>query len=480
MLEASRQRFGANIAMISEERRYSYEDLDNAVNALANHFLGMGIGKGDKIALMLSNCPEFIISYFAAVKIGAVAVTLNVMSTSRELFDLLRDCDAKCFITEDIYAAKFIAVQDQIPLKPSLISITGADKDCPFWSVITHGNTAITRTEMEPDDPAVIIYTAGLTGVPLGATLTHKNLLNQSTLVRDLYHITENDRSLAVIPFFHSFGASVNMLSAIQVGAGMVLLDRFSVDAIFKSIDQDKVTYIAAVPRLFLGMTLEEEIHHYDLTSLQFCITGGAAMPPDYIAKFEEKFHTILREGYGLTEASPVCICHRRRETHKPGSIGVPTPGTKAKIVDDAGKEVSRNTIGELLIQGDCVMKGYYKNDAATKQVMQDGWLYTGDSGKMDEDGFVFLTGRKKRLIITNGYNVYPKEVEMILELHPDVAKAKVISKPNLMRGEIVKALVVRNPKATSTEKEIMKHCRAYLSSYKLPRELTFVDDLPD
>ncbi|MDR2861191.1 MAG: AMP-binding protein, partial [Syntrophobacterales bacterium] len=311
MLETSRKRFGSNIAVIYEERRYSYEDLDNAVNAMANHFLAAGIAKGEKIVLMLPNCPEFIISYFAAVKIGAVAVTLNIMSTSRELVDLLRDCDAKCFITEKILAAKFIAVQDQLPLKPVLITIEGKEEGCPFWSIIAQGNTGLARKETAPDDPAVIIYTAGLTGVPLGATLTHKNLLNQSILVRDLYHTTENDRSLAVIPFFHSFGASVNMLSAIQVGAGMVLLDRFSAESIFKSIDQDKITYIAAVPRLFLGMIMEENTSHYDLSSLQFCITGGSAMPPDYIAQFEEKFHAILREGYGLTEASPVCICHR-------------------------------------------------------------------------------------------------------------------------------------------------------------------------
>ncbi|MDR2861600.1 MAG: AMP-binding protein, partial [Syntrophobacterales bacterium] len=170
----------------------------------------------------------------------------------------------------------------------------------------------------------------------------------------------------------------------------------------------------------------------------------------------------------------------RRRGTHKPGSIGIPIPETTVKIVNDTGLEVPRNTIGEVIVQGDGVMKGYYKNDAATEQVIQDGWLCTGDLGRMDEDGFVFLTGRKKRLIITNGYNVYPKEVEMILELHPDVAQAKVISKPNLMRGEIVSAMVVRHPGAASTEKEIMKHCRTYLSSYKLPRELTFVKNLPD
>lgn len=480
MLEASRERFGSNIAMIYEGKEYSYEELDRAVNALANHFLVSGIAKGDKVALLLPNCPEFVISYFAAVKIGAVAVTLNIMSTSHELLHLLDDCDAKCFITEEMLAAKFEAIRDRLPLNPELISTKGPEKECLFWSIVEKGNKSLDRKEMAPDDAAAMIYTAGLTGKPLGAVLTHKNLLSQSILVRDLYQSTEKDRSLAVIPLFHSFGAAVNMLAALRIGAGIVLMDRFSVESILKSIAQDKVTYIAAVPRLFLGLALSPEIDNYDISSLDFCITGGAAMPPEYIAVFEQKFPVILREGYGLTEASPVCACHRRGEAHKPGSIGVPIPGVQIKIVDETGNELPRNTIGEVIVKGDNVMTGYYKDEASTAQVIKNGWLYTGDLGRMDEDGFIFLTGRKKRMVITSGFNVYPREVEMVLELHPAVLKARVTGKQDLMRGEVVKAQVVRNPGATSDEREIMKHCRAYLASYKLPRELEFVEELAD
>jgi long-chain acyl-CoA synthetase len=257
-------------------------------------------------------------------------------------------------------------------------------------------------------------------------------------------------------------------------------MDRFSVEAILKSIDQDKVTYIAAVPRLFLGLALSQEIDQYDLRSLDFCITGGAAMPPEYISVFEQKFPVILREGYGLTEASPVCACHRRGEAHKPGSIGVPIPGAEIRIVDEDGNEMPRNTVGELIVKGDNVMKGYYKDEAATAQVIRNGWLHTGDLARMDEDGFIFLTGRKKRMIITSGFNVYPREVEMVLEMHPAVRKARVVAKPDLMRGEVVKALVVKHPDDTTDEKHIMKHCRAYLASYKLPRDLEFVVEIVD
>lgn len=480
MLEASRQRFAANIAMIYEGKNYSYADLDQAVNALANHFLASGIGKGDKVALMLSNCPEFVIAYFAAVKIGAVAVTLNTMSTSHELLHLLDDCDARCFITEDVIANKFEAIRSQLPLNPELISTKGPDKECTFWSIVATDRTTLERTELAPDDPAVMIYTAGLTGKPLGAVLTHKNLLSQSTLVRDLYHSSEKDRSLAVIPLFHSFGAAVNMLAALRVGAGIVLMDRFSVEAILKSIAQDKVTYIAAVPRLFLGLALSSEVDQCDLSSLRFCITGGSTMPAEYISVFEQKFPVILREGYGLTEASPVCACHRPEGIHKPGSIGIPIPGAEIKIINDTGEEVPRNAEGELIVKGDNIMKGYYKNDEATAQVIKDGWLHTGDLARMDEDGFIFLTGRKKRMIITSGFNVYPREVEMVLEMHPAVQKAMVIGKQDLMRGEVVKALVVKHPGDETDEKHIMKHCRAYLASYKLPRDLEFVADITD
>lgn len=480
MLETGRKEFGSNIAIIYEGKHYTYEELDNAVNALANHFLASGIKKGDKVGLMLPNCPEFVIAYFAAVKIGAVAVTLNIMSTSHELLHLLNDCDARCFITEEILTGKFETIRDRLPLHPELIPTKGPEKECLFWSIVERGDHTLERQEMAPDDPAVIIYTAGLTGKPLGAVLTHQNLLSQSTLVRDLYQSTEKDRSLAVIPLFHSFGAAVNMLAALRIGAGIVLMDRFSVEAILKSIEQDKVTYIAAVPRLFLGLAMSPDIGDYDVSSLSFCITGGAAMPPEYISVFEQKFPVILREGYGLTEASPVCACHRRGETHKPGSIGVPIPGAEVKIIDDHGNEVPRNTVGEVIVRGDNVMKGYYKDEASTAQVLRNGWLHTGDLGKMDEDGFIFLTGRKKRMVITSGYNVYPREVEKVLELHPAVLKAKVIGKQDLMRGEVVKALVVKNAGDATDEKTIMKHCRSYLASYKLPRELEFVEEIAD
>ena len=478
MLEESAHRYPNNAATIYDGKSLTYETLHSAVNSLGNELRSMGIQKEDKVAIMLPNCPEFVISYFAVQKLGAVAVTGNILSTPYELRHLLGNSDAKCLITETPLAKRYEEIREDIPLCNHIITTSGLDTSCLFREIIEKGPFTLEMPYIADDDPAVMIYTAGLTGRPLGAVLTNGNLLSQSDLLWSVYHATEKDRGLAVIPLFHAFGAVANMLAAIRIGASIVLLDRITMDAIFSTIEKEKVTYIAAVPRLFLGMIMHSDAEKYDLSLISFCITGGSMMPPEFIPVFEQKFNVILREGYGLTEASPVCSVGRRDMAHKPGSIGTVIPGVEAKAVDDRGNEVPRGEIGELVIRGVNVMKGYYKNEEATAQVIRNGWLYTSDLARIDEDDYIFLTGRKKRMIITSGFNVYPREVEIILGLHPAVQASMVIGKPDLMRGEIVKALIVRNPDIQANERELTRHCRTYLSSYKVPRAIEFVESI--
>ena len=478
MLEESSHRYPNNAATIYDGKSLTYEALHSAVNSLGNELRSMGIQKGDKVAIMLPNCPEFVISYFAVQKLGAVAVTVNILSTSYELRHLIGNSDTKCLITETPLAKRYEEIREDIPLCKHIITTSGLDTASQFREIIEKGPFTLEMPDIADDDPAVMIYTAGLTGRPLGAVLTNGNLLSQSDLLWSVYNATEKDRGLAVIPLFHAFGAVANMLAAIRIGASIVLLDRITMDAIFSTIEKEKVTYIAAVPRLFLGMIMHNDAEKYDVSSIGFCITGGSTMPPEFIPVFEQKFNVILREGYGLTEASPVCSVGRRDMAHKPGSIGTVIPGVEAKAVDDQGNEVPRGEIGELVIRGVNVMKGYYKNEEATAQVIRNGWLYTSDLAKIDEDGYIFLTGRKKRMIITSGFNVYPREVEMVLELHPAVQASMVIGEPDLMRGEIVKALIVRNPDIPVNERELTRHCRTYLSSYKVPRAIEFVESI--
>ena len=480
MLAENAGTYAERVAVIHGDRRITYRELEQAACALANHLRSRGLGKGDMVALMLPNCPEFIIAYFGIQKMGGVAVTLNVQSTPYELRHLLGNSDTRCLITQGMLARRFEEIREELPLCSHLITTNGPEEDSPFSQIVAKGPFTTEIPELEGDDPAVMIYTAGLTGKPLGAVLTHRNLLTQSVLLRTVCHRTEEDKDigLAVIPFFHSFGAAVNMLLPLRIGAGIVLMERFTLDGIFGAIEKERVTYIAAVPRLFLGMLFHAGAEKYRTDSLKFCITGGAAMPPEFIPVFEQRFGAKVMEGYGLTEASPVSSFSRLDMPQKPGSIGIPIPGVVAKIVDEEGRELPRGSVGELVLQGENIMKGYYKDEEATAQVIKEGWLYTSDLGRMDEDGYIFLTGRKKRMIITSGFNVYPREIEIVLGLHPAVQTARIVGKEDLLRGEIVKAIVVKNTGAEIEERELLKHCRTYLSSYKVPREIEFVTEI--
>ncbi|SEL94953.1 long-chain acyl-CoA synthetase [Syntrophus gentianae] len=487
MLEETCHRDPDRLAISSEERRMTYADLNAAVNALGNALKNRGVGKNDKIAIVLHNCPEFVIVYFAAQKIGAVAVTINTASTVHEIQYLLSDSDATTLITTTSCAVRFEPILKNVPLCRHLIvtdKVEDAQLSAPafvsFWALIENSSTTLEIPELADDDPAVMIYTSGLTGRPLGAMLTQRNLVSQSALLGNLCHVNHSDLGLSVIPLFHSFGAVANMLGAIRVGAGLVLIDHFNLDEIFSIICREKVSFIAAVPRVFLGMLLYDEADRYDIRSLKFCITGGASMPPQYIPEFNGKFHTTLVEGYGLTESSPVCTLCRPDGPQKPGSIGTAIPGVEIRIVNEQGEDCPPGEVGEMVLRGENLMKGYYKNEAETGSVIVNGWLFTGDLAYRDPDGFFFLTGRKKRMIITSGFNVYPREVEMVLENHPAVLAARVESKPNLLRGEIVKAFIVRDPAIQIDNKQILRHCRTYLSAYKVPREVEFVESLPE
>ncbi|MBM4313991.1 MAG: long-chain fatty acid--CoA ligase [Deltaproteobacteria bacterium] len=478
MLSESAERYGDRLAVIHGETRITYRELNRDACSLGNHLRSLGLGKGDKVALMLPNCPEFVIAYFAVQKLGGVAVTLNVQSTPYELLHLLGNSDSRCLITQGVLAKRFEEIQKELPLCRHLITTNGPEEDSSFRKIIAESPFTEEIPEMAADDPAVMIYTAGLTGKPLGAVLTHRNLLTQSVLLRTICHFDEHSIGFAVIPFYHSFGAVANMLATLRIGACVVLMERFTLDAIFTAIEKEKVTYIAAVPRLFLGMLFHEGSEKYRTDSLQVCVTGGAAMPPEFIPLFEKRFGVKIMEGYGLTEASPVASFSRLDMPQKPGSIGIPIPGVEARIVDETGSEVPREQIGELILRGENIMKGYYRDQAMTAQVIKEGWLYTSDLGRMDAEGYIFLTGRKKRMIITSGFNVYPREIEIVLSLHPAVREARIVGKEDLLRGEIVKAIIVMKPGVEIEERELLRHCRTYLSSYKVPREVEFVTEI--
>jgi long-chain acyl-CoA synthetase len=480
LIEDAAQNFADRPALICENQRINYQQLNGSVNAVAHLLQQLGVAKGDKVALMLPNIPEFVYCYFAAVKLGAIAVPLNTYSTAYELSYLLENSDAKVLITIESARKRYEEIKDKLSSCKNLIIADSGDQYSPLKKALAQGPFSNPATPLDPDDPAVMIYTSGLTGKPLGAVLTHINLYSQTHLIVSLIQRTSADKGLSLIPLFHSFGATANMNAVLRCGCSVVMLDRFTMDSLFNVIEKEKITYICAVPRLYLGMMFFEGAAKYDVSSLNVCVTGGSTMPADFIPAFEKQFGVKILEGYGLTEAAPVCSFTRRGMLQKPGSIGTAIPDAIIKIVDETGHELPRGEIGELIIHGKNVMKGYYKDEAATASVIKDGWLYTGDLGKMDQDDYIFLTGRKKRMIITSAFNVYPREVENVLNQHPAVLASRIVAKADLMRGEIVKAEIIKKDGVSVSDKEIMKHCRIYLSPYKVPREVEFVTKLED
>jgi long-chain acyl-CoA synthetase len=478
MLERTCHTYPERASLLYKDTVVSYAELDKAVNAFGNRLRALGVTQGDKVAIMLPNIPEFVVSYFAILKLGAVAVTINVMSTPHELLYLLGNCDAKACITVPSSAKRFEEIRERLPRFEHLITTDEHPGNLSIQGSLEEEAFELEMPEINGENPAVMIYTSGLTGKPLGAVLTHRNLSTQSVLLEEVLNGGPDDRGLCLIPLFHSFGAVANMLIILEAGASLVMIDRFNLETLFKAIEGKKVTYVAAVPRVFLGMLLFEGADKYDISSLRFCITGGSAMPPEYVPMFEKKFGVMLAQGYGLTEASPVCSVNRIDGVRKAGSIGLPIPGVEAQVQGEGDSRLTAGEVGELVIRGPNVMQGYYRNQQATAEVIRDGWLHTGDLARIDEEGFIFLEGLKKRMIITSGFNVYPTEVENVLRMHPAVSNARVTGKEDLMRGEIVKALIIKKQGATVSGKDIMKHCREYLSSYKTPREVEFAESL--
>lgn len=480
LFNESVHRYADRPVLIADDRRITYRQLHRAVSLAAKILKDLGIEKGDKIGLMLPNVPEFFYYCLAAIRSGAVVVLLNTSSTPAELLYLLNNSDAKILIAQEPGEKRYREIQDQLEtcrvlhtIHPGQISTEAPEKS-------SGDPEDPPATDIDPDDPAMMIYTAGLTGKPLGAVLTHRNLCAELNMIQPIFRREPDDVGLCLIPLFHSFGATVNMLNVIQAGCSTVMMDRLTMDSLFSTIEKNRITYICAVPRLYIGMVFYDKAEKHDVSSLRLCVTGGSAMPPEFIPLFEQKFGVRILEGYGLTEASPACSFNRIEFAAKPGSIGSPLTGIEIKIVDESGRELPTNQIGELIIRGENVMKGYYKDDAATAAVIRDGWLYTGDLGRMDEDHYIFLTGLKKRMIITSGFNVYPREVETVLNMHPAVKESRVVGKEDLMRGELVKAEIVLREGFQPDDKEIIRYCKTYLSSYKVPREVEFVNSLAE
>jgi len=495
LLEDTTRDYPDREAVIFNEMKLTYKAVNAAANQVAAGLAELGIRKGDKVALSCPNLPYFPIVYYGILKAGAVVVPLNVLLKPREIAYHLNDSDAKAYFCFE--------GTEQLPMGNMGYAAFQEVDTCQHFRVMTADPTAASPIEgaetlgmfmagrrpdfdtvqTSPDDTAVILYTSGTTGRPKGAELTHSNMLLNARLADNLFGDAEHDVHLIVLPLFHSFGQTVQMNAGFYTAATISLLPRFDPEAALAIMERDKVTYFAGVPTMYWALLNYPAADKYDLeqiaANLRLSVSGGAAMPVEVMKAFEEKFKVTIQEGYGLSETSPVASFNRLDRERKPGSVGLPVWGVEMKIVDELDKDVPPGELGEIVIRGHNVMKGYYGKPDATETAMRGGWFHTGDIGRMDEDGYFYIVDRVKDMVIRGGFNVYPREVEEVLMSHPQVSLAAVIGVPDEQYGEEIKAFIVPAAGADIDETELLAWSKENMANYKYPRLIEFRDTLP-
>jgi long-chain acyl-CoA synthetase len=465
-------------ALAFEDRRITYAELLGSVNRMANALVKAGVNKNDRVAIIMGNRPEFVVGYFAAVRVGAIAVTLNPLSTTYELSHYFADCKPKVVICRDDQVEKIRELRERAAFVTHVFSNSSVDGSISLEEIERDYSPEFTALSCDPDDPAVIIFTAGLLGKALGATLSHRNLDTNSDLVRDVGKRGPETHGLALIPLFHAFGAAVNLLGTLKVGGTVYLVEKVDFPKLIPWLQEARITLSGLVPMVFYGLLYHPSCKKLDLSSLDLAISGGAPLSLEIYERFCERYAIDVYHGYGLTEASPVVSWNNIHEPNKPVTVGKPIPNVTLGIHDDEGNPLPHGTKGEVVVKGPNVMLGYFERPNETKMVIRNGWLYTGDLGFLDDEGYLTLTGLKKDLIITSGFNVYCQEVEEILIRHAHVADVALVGVADLMRGQVIEALVVPEPGITPEERDIMRFCKQFLSRYKCPRRVTFVKQI--
>lgn len=464
-----------------EDTVLTYGEINSIVNRVANGLISLGAAKGDKVCLLLTNIPEFVYSMYGSAKAGAVFCPINPALRGDEVAYILDNSDARILIVEESHIEMIRGIKDRCPSLEKVILVgSGAQgSEIPFEKLTAGAPDSSPSVAVDGSDIAAIIYTSGTTGKPKGAMLTHGNYCWDAKAMASFVNMTSEDRFMCILPLFHVNGQVVTTLAPMVSGASMVLVRRFSATTFFQTVDRYKPTAFSAVPTIYAMLLNTPGAEGYDLSSLRFCVCGAAPMPVEVINRFEEKFNATILEGYGLSEGTCVSSVNPVEGARKVGSIGVALPGQEMKIVDAQGEALPPGQTGEIVIKGPNVMLGYYKNEEATASAIVDGWLHTGDLGNMDADGYFFIAGRSKEMIIRGGENIYPKEIEEVVYTHPAVADAAVCGVPDKFYGEEVKVFIVLKPGAAASEQDILGYCAERLAKYKCPKSAAFLDEMP-
>ena len=480
LAEESLDKYGEYVALAFEGRRYTNLEQARAAAQLAHALRRLGVGPGDRVVVMLPNCPEVIQSYGAILRCGGVIVPVIFLLGDREVAHIVADSEAKVVITA---ADMLWKVAGQIGVLPTLEHVLlvdgGGDGTTRSLSAETAGAPDTFPTvERRSDDLAVILYTSGTTGLPKGVALSHDNLESNARSAALLNELDREEWAVAVLPLSHSYGLTV-MNAGHILGSRAALLRWFHPEAVLQTIQEFRAVSMSAVPTMLLYLLNYPEADRFDTRSMRAWGSGAAPLPTEIVEPFERKFGGRILEGYGLTEASPVVSAHRLSGPRKVGSVGRAIPGVEVSIQDDSDHALPAGEVGEVCVRGRSVMVGYYRNPEETDRTVRAGWLHTGDMGRLDEDGFLFIVERKKDLIIRGGFNIYPREVEEVLYAHPKVAEAAVVGMKDELMGEGVLAFVVLRSGERASAEEIGAFCEGRLARFKCPKEIRFVNSLP-
>jgi long-chain acyl-CoA synthetase len=483
VLPASASKRRGKAALVAGDRTVTYGELDDRAGRVAGALHAIGVRKGDQVALVLGNTPEFVETLHGAWRIGAVVAPLNVMLTPEEAGYVLADAQASVVVTDRALLPMVLAVRDRVAsLEHILVTGTGpAPAETASYEAALEGASAPAPVDIGTEDLALLSYTAGTTARPKGAMLTHGNLLanlDQMAAVPALAE-AESDVILLALPLFHIYALNVILGITLREGATAILVERFDPAATLELIERHRVTVLFGAPPMFAAWLQAAPQRDVDLSSVRLAVSGAAPLPGEVLEAFRERLGVTIWEGYGLTETAPAVTTNALGERAKPDSIGLVLPGVEVRLVDDHGEEVEEGDPGEIVVRGPNVFLGYWNRLEESRAAFRDGWLRTGDVAYRDEDGYLFIVDRTKDLVIVSGFNVFPKEVEDAIARHPKVAEVVVIGVPDERTGEAVKALIVPQEGQTLTEEEVLDHCRGTLARFKWPRTIELVDSLP-
>ncbi|GAA0456546.1 long-chain-fatty-acid--CoA ligase [Alkalibacillus silvisoli] len=491
-------------------KEITFQELHDSVKKFASYLQGLGLEKGDRVGIMLPNTPQAVIAYYGTLLAGGVVVQTNPLYTERELEYQMSDSGAKVLVCLDILLPRVNAIKDETKLEHV---VTTRIKDyLPFpknvvqpmlqkreygivvkpehggdthvWiNMMEEASSEYEERDVDPhEDLALLQYTGGTTGYPKGVMLTHHNLVANTQMCQRWLYKTEhaNEVVLGILPFFHVYGMTTVMNLSVMMAQKMILIPKFDVDSVLKAIHKERPTLFPGAPTIYIGLLNHPKLSKFDLSSIEACISGSAPLPVEVQEQFEQITGGRLVEGYGLTETSPVTHANFVWENRRSGTIGVPWPDTEAKVFNpDTQEELEAGEVGEIVVKGPQVMRGYWNRPEETEQSLKDGWFFTGDMGYMDEEGYFYIVDRKKDMIIAGGFNIYPREVEEVLYEHEGIQETVVAGIPDPYRGETVKAYIVLKEDAKMTEEDLDQYCRENLAAFKVPKLYEFREELP-